>query len=131
MMNQKRSLKIILLILILGFSTGFYMKFIKSFSVQGIQLVKENPITGEKTERPIRLGDLVRLLNNIEDRFEKEIENPPRNFKEDVVVKTSFENPNKKVLFKLKALNYISILLMIVSIIIAGLIIKKLLDKEV
>lgn len=124
-MNKKLLLTFILLLAIIGFSTGFYLKFIRSYSDNKLQ-VEQTKITGEKSQRQPRLGEMIKLMSELED----EVKDSQNNFKKAVVSKSDAIETNKETLKRLKTINYTSIIVMVVSIVIAGLISTNLVLKK-
>jgi len=93
---------ILLIISIIGFSTGVYFKFIKSFSDEKLQVEKTN-LVGVKNQRQLKLGEMISMLKELESiRKEDEI---------------AF-NENDVVLKRLRVIHTVSIIVMIFSCVV-------------
>jgi predicted permease len=112
-MKRKNLLYLILIVSVIGFATGFYLKFVKSYTDEKLQ-VRVTNIAGENVESQPKLSETIALLDELES------------LKDSSKIDS---NENNKALKRLKTINIISIIIMVVSIIIAFWTTKKLLTK--
>lgn len=112
-MKRKNLLYLILIVSVIGFATGFYLKFVKSYTDEKLQ-VRVTNIAGENVESQPKLSETIALLDELES------------LKDSSKIDS---NENNKALKRLKTINIISIIIMVVSIIFAFWTTKKLLTK--
>jgi hypothetical protein len=99
-MTNNRLMIIILISSIVVFSTGAYFKFVKSYSGEELQ-VNTTSLAGEKIQRQPKLGDMIKMLNELESiRKEYEIKS----------------DENETALKNLKRINIVLISMMILSL---------------
>ena len=109
-MKKKNYLILILIVSVIGFSTGFYLKFIKSYSDEKLQIK-----TTEHVPKQAKLSETIAFL----EKFES--------------ITNSYKlksTENKNALKRLKTINLTSILTMIISIIFAIWSFQKLLTPK-
>ena len=112
-MKRKKILYLILIVSVIGFATGFYLKFVKSYTDEKLQVGVTN-IVGKNVEKQPKLSETIALLDEFESKDSNKIDS----------------NENINALKRLKTINIISIIIMVVSIIFAFWTTKKLLTKE-
>ena len=101
-MKAKEWSILILIMCLIGFSAGFYLKFIKSYTDEIVK-TEARSLISDKTQRQLRLGETIAFL--------KEMEELTNNY--------NIENKQNKVaLKKLQCINQISIIMMVTSIIL-------------
>lgn len=110
-MKNRNYLISLLMVSIVGISTGFYFKFIKSYTDEKLQIKTNNNI-----ERQPNLGEIIRYMEELE------------------AIKASAVNvehdQNNEALKQLKTINLASIAIMMVSIIIGVGVTRTLLQKR-
>ena len=113
-MKSKNYFYLILILSVIGFATGFYLKFVKSYTDEKLQLRVTN-IVGENVVRQPKLSETIALLGKLESikDFNK-----------------IDSNENGNTLKRLKTINILSMITMVVSIVFAFWTTKKLLTKE-
>lgn len=98
-MKKRYLIIVILIISMIGFTSGTYFKFIKSYSEDKLQVEKTN-LAGQKTQRQLKLGEMISMLNELNtivDEYKIE------------------SDENHAALKRLKTINLGSIIIMILS----------------
>ncbi len=98
-MRKKNLIIFILIISTFVFSTGVYLKFIKSYSEEKLQVETTN-LAGEKIQRQLKLGEMISML--------KELESVEEEYEID-------SDENDIALKKLRTINVLSIFAMFLS----------------
>jgi len=120
-MKTKNFMIIILLVSIIGFSAGLYFKFIKAYSNEKLQ-VQTARLNGAQIQRQLKLGEMISLLEGLKETVIQSnnlhainVDNNNEVFSE-----------NERSLKKLKLINYVSIAMMIITLILAIVTLRKL-----
>ena len=108
-MKNQNYLILLLIISVAGLSTGFYLKFIKSYTDERFQIATTNDV-----ERSPNLGQTINFLEELNT-----ITGPAVNDQNDVALK------------KLKTINLTSIIVVIISILVAIGTAQKLLRRKI
>lgn len=96
-MKKKNYLFLILILSIIGFTSGLYLKFIRPYSEDKLQVETTN-FQGENIQRQLKLGEYISMLNDLETIAEA----------------NSIESKENDLALKiLKTINIFSIILMI------------------
>jgi len=109
-MKNKSLFIIILIFSVIGFSSGIYYKFIKSYSDEKLQVETTN-IGGDTDSRKLKLGEMISMLEEMES------------IKEEYHIQA---DENNDALKRLKTTNTISIITMVVCFILFIWTIKKI-----
>jgi len=111
---KKKYLSLILIVSVIGFATGFYLKFIKSYTDEKLQ-GSATTFLGENVDRQLNINETIAFLEKLESiKASNKIDS----------------NENDNALKWLKTINLLSIIAMVISLILAFWITKKLLSKE-
>ncbi|NQU52647.1 MAG: hypothetical protein HQ522_08920 [Bacteroidetes bacterium] len=105
---------LILIVSVIGFTTGFYLKFIKSYTDEKLPINATNYV-GESIQRQPKLSETIAFLEKLETITDSN---------------KIINKENDNTLKRLKTINLISIIAMIISIVLAIGSTQKLLTKK-
>lgn len=120
-MKTKNFMIIILLVSIIGFSAGLYFKFIKAYSNEKLQ-VQTARLNGAQIQRQLKLGEMISLLEGLKETVIQSNNLHAIN----VDNNNDVFSENERSLKKLKLINYVSIAMMIITLILAIVTLRKL-----
>ena len=115
-MNKKHHLIIFFTISIIGFTTGVYLKFFKTYQ-NDIQITVKN-IDGESTQKQLRLNENIEFLQELDKTFTSHR------------IDRTEKDKLPQALKRLKIINTISIASMIISIFLFLWSLRKLLIQN-